>query len=241
MPTLFQGVGNSNALAHSPIMTESGSDICAQDLWGLVRWHTHAMATDISSDETRAAAPVIVAISGSLRAKSSNTGLLHLAKNVMRDIGSFTLVQDDSITRLPFYNSDLEDPQRTPPEVLAWRDLISQCDGLFIASPEYNFGTTAVLKNAIDWVSRPPGQHALRNKIISLISSSSSTGGRHMIDQYTDVLARLGNVVISEPDGTIVKGAERISPDGTTTDPLIEHLVRSRLDHIARTLTERIP
>lgn len=179
----------------------------------------------------------VLAISGSLRRDSSNTGLLRLAERLSGTLGGaveFSI--DASIGSLPFYNADLEDPTRTPDVVLAWRDKVTKCDALFIASPEYNFGTTAVLKNAIDWASRPPGQHALRGKTISMMSSSSSTGGKNSLEHYANVLTLLGNTMVTEPSGAIVKGAERISPDGSTTDPEIEAAVLARLRGIITVL-----
>jgi chromate reductase len=179
----------------------------------------------------------VLAISGSLRRNSSNTGLVHMAKRLSEQLdGKLTIEIDDSIGSLPFYNADLEDPSQTPDVVLAWRDRVSACDALFIASPEYNFGTTAVLKNAVDWATRPPGQHALRGKVISLMSSSSSTGGKNTIEQYTNMLTLLGNTMINAPDGAIIKGAERISEDGSTTDPAIEVAVLGRLQAIVSVL-----
>lgn len=137
---------------------------------------------------------------------------------------------------LPFYNEDLEDSAQTPAVVQQWRDLVGRADALFIAAPEYNFGPTAVLKNAIDWASRPMGQHVLSGKAVSLISSSGGTGGAHMIEQLSGILGLLGNTVITEPNGQIAKGAARISSDGSTTDPTIESLVKERLHALIATV-----
>jgi len=179
----------------------------------------------------------VLAISGSLRRDSSNTGLLRMAERMSRSFdGALSFSIDSSIGTLPFYNADLEDPTMTPEVVLSWREHVAACNALFIASPEYNFGTTAVLKNAVDWASRPIGQHALRGKVISLMSSSSSTGGKNTIEHYTNMLTLLGNTMITEPNGAIVKGAERISPDGSTTDPEIEAVVHGRLQAIVTAL-----
>lgn len=187
----------------------------------------------------------VLAISGSLRRKSSNTGLVRMAQRLSaaeppEASGSAELRRglairaDFDIGSLPFYDADMED---APPEVvLSWRRRVEQCDGLFIATPEYNFGTTAVLKNAIDWATRPPGQHALRGKVISIMSSSASTGGKNVIEYYTNVLPLLGNTVVSEPDGGFVKGAERIGPDGSTTDPEVESRVLTRLQKLSEAL-----
>ena len=136
----------------------------------------------------------------------------------------------ERLGELPYYNEDLEsDP---PSIVVEWREAVSSADAIFIAAPEYNFGPTGVLKNAIDWVTRPLGQHALRGKTISIVSSAGSTGGAHMIEQLSGILALLGNTVVSEPVVQIAKGAERISADGSTTEPEIEELIRQRLGNL---------
>jgi chromate reductase len=167
----------------------------------------------------------ILAISGSLRRQSSNTGLVRMAQRLAPADVTFT--HWDRLGELPYYNEDLEaDP---PAVVHEWRDAVSAADAVFVAAPEYNFGPTGVLKNAIDWVTRPLGQHALRGKRISIVSSAGSTGGAHMIEQLSGILALLGNQMVSEPVVQIPKGAERISADGMTTDPDIEELIGQRL------------
>ena len=167
----------------------------------------------------------VLAISGSLRNNSSNTGLVRMAIRLAPADLVFT--HWTRIGDLPFYNEDLEaDP---PAIVREWRDAVSACDALFVAAPEYNFGPTGVLKNAIDWVTRPLGQHALRGKTISIVSSAGGTGGSHMIEQLSGILALLGNTVVSEPVVQIAKGAERINADGTTSDPEIATLISQRL------------
>ena len=167
----------------------------------------------------------ILAVSGSLRRQSSNTGLVRMAERLAPN--GVTVTHWDRLGDLPFYDEDLEsDP---PAIVQEWRRVVTDCDALFVAAPEYNFGPSAVMKNAIDWVTRPLGQHALRGKKISIVSSSGSTGGAHMIEQLSGILALLGNTVISEPVVQIAKGAERISIDGTTSDPEIESLIGRRL------------
>jgi chromate reductase len=180
----------------------------------------------------------VLALSGSLRSGSSNTGLIRLAERITRSDPNLGLqiVIVDSLDSLPFYNADLEDANLTPSSVRDLRARIDDCAGLFIASPEYNFGPTALLKNAIDWVSRPLGQHALRGKAISLVSSSASTGGKHITEQLTTILTLLGNTVIEAPEALFVKGAERIFSDGTTSDPNVEEVVRARLIGLAEQL-----
>ncbi len=176
----------------------------------------------------------ILGIFGSMRKESSNRGLVRLAQKLAPTDVTFTV--HDDIGALPFYNEDLEDPSLTPAVVQQWRELVRQADALFIAAPEYNFGPTAVLKNAIDWASRPMGQHVLSGKVISLISSSGGTRGAHMIEQLSGILGLLGNTVITEPNGQIAKGAARIASGGSTTDPAIEALVKERLQALIATV-----
>ena len=174
----------------------------------------------------------VLAICGSLRASSSNLGLIRMAQRLAPP--DIELMHWDRLGDIPFYNEDLE---AAPPSIVAeWRDAVITADGLFVAAPEYNFGPTAVLKNAIDWATRPLGQHALRGKRISIVSSAGSTGGKHMIEQLSGILALLGNTMISEPPVQIAKGAERITADGSTTDPEIEDLIAQRLSTIAATI-----
>jgi NAD(P)H-dependent FMN reductase len=180
----------------------------------------------------------ILGIFGSMREESSNRGLVKLAQKLAPTDVTFIVHSD--IGALPFYNEDLEDPARTPEVVQQWRDLVRQADALFIAAPEYNFGPSAVLKNAIDWASRPMGQHALSGKAISLISSSGGTGGAHMIEQLSGILGLLGNTMITEPIGQIAKGALSISSDGSTTDPAIEELVKERLQALITTVQTHV-
>ena len=187
-----------------------------------------------STGHTREMSHHILGISGSLRRDSSNSGLVRRAQELTPAHIGFPFHQD--LAALPFYNEDLEDPASTPQVVKQWRHMVQECDALFIAAPEYNFGPSAVLKNAIDWATRPMGAHVLSGKVVSLVSSSGSTGGSHMIEQIGGVLGLLGNTIISEPNGQIAKGAGRIAPDGTTDDAEIDSLVRARMDAIIANL-----
>ncbi len=97
----------------------------------------------------------ILAMSGSLRSRSYNTGLLRAAARVAppgMDIEIFQLAD------IPMFDADLEQNHGFPPRVKVLRDQIAQCDAILISSPEYNYSVPAALKNAIDWASRPPDQ-----------------------------------------------------------------------------------
>src|SRR6266545_4367510 len=94
----------------------------------------------------------ILGIAGSLRKKSFNKGLLRAAAELKPDNMEIEIFD---IKDIPSYNSDLE-PDNVPEPVKELKKKIAESDGLLIATPEYNYSIPGVLKNAIDWVSRPP-------------------------------------------------------------------------------------
>ncbi|WP_454062543.1 NADPH-dependent FMN reductase [Candidatus Nitrospira salsa] len=93
----------------------------------------------------------IVAISGSLRKASFNTMLIHEAVSVCQS----ATIEVASIADIPLYNGDIEANTGPPSSVTMLQDRLEQADGLILASPEYNNGVPGVMKNAIDWLSRP--------------------------------------------------------------------------------------
>ena len=94
----------------------------------------------------------IIGISGSLRKDSYNTLLLRAAA-ALAPAG--VTLQIESLHGIPLYDGDVEAASGIPPAAAALKDLIAKSDGLLIATPEYNYSFPGVLKNAIDWLSRP--------------------------------------------------------------------------------------
>ena len=120
--------------------------------------------------------PRILAFAGSLRRESFNKKLVPIAAKGARDAGAeVTLIGLEDFP-LPLFDQDLEARQGMPENGMKLKQLFIDHDGLLIASPEYNSSITAVLKNAIDWVSRPaPGEPSLvafRSKVATLMSAS---------------------------------------------------------------------
>ena len=110
-----------------------------------------------------------------MRTASFNRLALRYAVGGAREAGGEVeeLGPDDVL--LPLYNGDLERDGRFPDVVEAWRARIRGCEGLLIASPEYNHGLSAVLKNAIDWASRPPS--TLGGKVAASFGASVGRQG----------------------------------------------------------------
>ena len=113
----------------------------------------------------------LLGISGSLRAGSFNTALLHVAKTVAGDGLSLDIA---TLHGIPLYDGDAEATDGLPAAVLALRERIRLADGIVMASPEYNSGVPGVLKNALDWVSRTSATHpaVLTNKPVALMGAS---------------------------------------------------------------------
>jgi len=96
----------------------------------------------------------IIGISGSLRKGSFNAGLLRTAAELAPDNCT---VEVNSIRGIPLYDADQEEAQGIPAVVAELKDRIAVADGLLLVTPEYNNSLPGVFKNAIDWLSRPPG------------------------------------------------------------------------------------
>lgn len=138
----------------------------------------------------------VLAICGSLRRDSLNRALLRAAC----ELSPLELrIHEFSLERIPPFNADLEGAGR-PVSVAALTDAISAADALLIATPEYNRSIPGVLKNAIDWASRPPFFSALRGKRIAVIGASSGHGGTLRAQaELRCVLEWTGATVLSEP------------------------------------------
>ena len=118
--------------------------------------------------------PRLLGICGSLRANSFSSAILTALADATADRTTYAYA---NIAALPHFNQDLYvDP--LPPPVRFLRDQISAADGLVIVSPEYNHGIPGVLKNALDWASRPHNGSPLRDKPVLIVTSSPAvTGG----------------------------------------------------------------
>jgi NAD(P)H-dependent FMN reductase len=112
----------------------------------------------------------VLALVGSLRAASINRQIAELAADVAPDGVSVTIF--DQLSELPFYNDDIDNQTDVPPAVTALRALAAEADAALVVTPEYNGSIPAVIKNAIDWLSRPFGDSALKDKPLAVIGGS---------------------------------------------------------------------
>jgi len=134
----------------------------------------------------------VLGLSGSLRAGSFNTALLRAAVGVMPAGSTLELA---TLHGIPLYDGDAEARDGVPPAVQTLKDRIAACDGLLLATPEYNNGVPGVLKNGIDWLSRPPADIArvFGNRPVAVIGASPGGFGTILAQNaWLPVLRTLG-------------------------------------------------
>jgi NAD(P)H-dependent FMN reductase len=118
----------------------------------------------------------LIGISGSLRKASFNTALLRAAAELTPAGSTFEIA---SIRDIPLYDGDLERASGVPAAVAELKDRIASADGLVLATPEYNHGVPGVLKNAVDWLTRPPAdiERVWKGRAVALLGATPGRGG----------------------------------------------------------------
>ena len=161
----------------------------------------------------------LAGISGSLRKNSHNTAILRtLQDRLSADIELALLPLDD----LPLYNPDLEAPE-LPASVAAFKAAVQAADGLVVCSPEYNAGTSGVLKNALDWASRPANAASLKGKRVLIMSSSPAfTGGARAHAQLRETFASTVSRVDVHPPVVIAGVHDKIKEGRLVDEPNIQ-------------------
>jgi chromate reductase, NAD(P)H dehydrogenase (quinone) len=147
--------------------------------------------------------PRILVLAGSARLDSVNRKLARQAVEALRANGVEATLADLRDFPMPIYDGDLEAGQGMPPGATALKQLAREHDGFAIASPEYNGSFPALLKNALDWISRPePGDRPLevfRGKVAAILSASPSPGGgKRGLHQLRGLLEMMSVTVIPE-------------------------------------------
>ncbi len=177
----------------------------------------------------------IVALSGSLRRGSHNTSHLRAAQMLAPDDMRVHL----EMTALPLCNADIERDEGFPREVDSLRERVRLADGLIISTPEYNFSVSGVIKNAIDWLSRPPDS-PLNHKPVAIMSSAGRSGGARALDHLRQILLHnrahtLASLQVQVPRGGDHFENGRLIDDGVAREllTLLEEFKRvMRPDHV---------
>ena len=170
----------------------------------------------------------ILAISGSLRARASNTSILEAAR-LLAPAGMRITIYS-GIGRLPHFNPDLdaEDGSALPAEVSAFRDLVGGADALLLSTPEYAHGLPGSFKNALDWLV---GSITFPGKAIAVINVSPRSV--HAQAQLRETLATMSARLLDAPSRTIALPHRDMDADSISRDPELSRQLRSVLEEVA--------
>jgi chromate reductase, NAD(P)H dehydrogenase (quinone) len=164
----------------------------------------------------------ILAFAGSTRRDSFNTKLVRVAAEAARQAGGEVTLIDLADFPLPLYDGDLESDSGQPENSARLYELFKSHQALLLSCPEYNSSITAVLKNVIDWVSRPrPGEPelvAFTGKIAALLSASpGGFGGMRGLVHVRAILGNIGTLVIPT-QVSVPRAQEAFNADGSLRD-----------------------
>lgn len=169
-------------------------------------------------------------IAGSLRAGSYNRALLRAAQDLAPDGMEIEIFENATLKRIPLYNEDVR-AQGDPEPVPALKDAIQEADALVIATPEYNHSISGVLKNALDWASRPPDDTPLRGLPVAIMGTSTGSWGTvraqmhlRQVCVYNEMLA------VNRPQVLVARAAEKFDEQGRLTHDVTRRFVRQLME-----------
>jgi chromate reductase, NAD(P)H dehydrogenase (quinone) len=174
--------------------------------------------------------PQLIAIAGSLRRDSFNAALVRAAAELAPGP---TRVEVGSIRDIPLYDADVEHAEGIPDAVRVLKDAIAAADGLVLATPEYNHSMPGVLKNAIDWLSRPPKDIArvFGNKPVAIMGATPGGGGTRMAQlAWLPVLRTLGTRAWFGQQLYVARASHLFDEEGELVDEGIRERLRAFMD-----------
>ena len=168
----------------------------------------------------------ILAFAGSLRKGSYNKALVRAAVEVAPENVAMEVFDLEGI---PPFNQDNEN---TPPErVTEFKEKIRTADALLIATPEYNYSVPGVLKNAIDWASRPNRGNPLEGKPVAIMSASmGKLGGARAQYHLRQSFVFLNMHPVNQPEVMLASAAENVDANGRLTNEQTRTLIRQLLE-----------
>ena len=170
----------------------------------------------------------ILGFAGSLRKGSFNRGLLRVAKELVpreADLETFDL------EGIPPFNQDLEN--QPPEKVKEFKAKIRAADAILIVTPEYNYSIPGVLKNAIDWASRPYGDNALERKPVALMGASIGMLGTSRAQYHLrQSFVWLNMFPLNQPELMVSFAQEKFDAGGTLTDQKTKEKIKELLESL---------
>jgi NAD(P)H-dependent FMN reductase len=187
-------------------------------------------------------APKILAFAGSTREASYNKKLVKIAVEGAKAAGAEVTYIDLRDLPMPIYDEDLEAQEGIPENARKFKELLKAHQGLLIAAPEYNSSITAVLKNAIDWASRPePGEPmlaAFTGKVAAIMSASpGGLGGLRGLIHVRSILSSI-NVLVLPEQKAISSAFQAFDEEGKLKDPKQQEAIEQLGSKVATLLAK---
>ena len=188
------------------------------------------MQSPVNSTRSQFTKPIrILGFAGSLRRKSYNKLLLRAASKLLPESTQLEVVDIDGI---PLYNQDTE-MLGIPEIVKRFKEKIECADAVLIATPEYNHSYPGVLKNAIDWASRPYGHNSFDGKSVAVMSAATGMFGAVAAqDQLKQVLLALNMCLVAQPAVIVTSAQHKFDLDNELTDPDTKHFMKQLLANL---------
>jgi chromate reductase, NAD(P)H dehydrogenase (quinone) len=172
----------------------------------------------------------ILGIAGSLRQGSYNRMALRAAQELAPK-DAIAKLETFDLHRIPPFNQDEE---KTPPAIVVeFKKQIRAADAILIVTPEYNYSIPGVLKNAIDWASRPYGDSAWNGKPVAMMSASAGVlGGARAQYHLRQCFVFLNMYPLNQPEVMIAKAQEKFDASGNLTDETAKQLIQQLLQNL---------
>jgi chromate reductase, NAD(P)H dehydrogenase (quinone) len=170
----------------------------------------------------------ILGIAGSLRRESYNRAALRTATKLVPE---GAILETFALDGIPVFNQDEE--QNPPAKVAELKRRIREADAILFVTPEYNYSVPGVLKNAIDWASRPYGDSAWNGKPAAIMGASLGAIGTARAQYHLrQILVYLNMFPINQPEVMIGNAAARFDKEGNLTDATTKDFIRQLLQHL---------
>jgi chromate reductase len=172
----------------------------------------------------------VLGIGGSLRKGSYNRALLRAAREVSPDKMDVRIFDNATLAAIPLFNEDVRQ-QGEPEAVRILKQELDRADALLFAIPEYNFSISGVLKNAIDWASRPPQESPLDGKPVALMGASTGMSGTIRAQMHFRQVCTFTNMLpLNKPQVTIAGAATKFDTEGRLIDNDTREFVRKLME-----------
>ena len=164
----------------------------------------------------------ILGLAGSLRRASYNRGALRAAQKLVPENASIEIFELDDI---PPFNQDLENS--LPSAVADLKEKVRSADAILFVTPEYNYSVPGVLKNAVDWASRPYGDNAWDGKPVAIMGASVGTTGTARAQYHLrQMFVFLNMYALNRPEVMISNAAEKFGQEGNLVDEVTKEKIR---------------